>query len=116
MPERSLKKGQRGVCRMSEAGEADIHLWQQCNPVVTEALVPLTWGGPQVIYNGGLQQARVRYHDADRRRPGLPASVAALGSDIDPRAPVGGLVNLHPHTPDPDAGPAYPDPDRKSVV
>jgi hypothetical protein len=31
--------------------EADIHLWQQCNPVVTEALVQLTWGGPQVIYN-----------------------------------------------------------------
>ena len=47
--------------------EADIHLWQQCNPVVTEALVQLTWGGPQVLYNGGLQQARVRYYDADRR-------------------------------------------------
>jgi hypothetical protein len=35
-----------------EVSEADIHLWQQCNPVVTEALVQLTWGGPQVIYNG----------------------------------------------------------------
>src|ERR1035437_2217751 len=31
-------------------------LWQQCNPVVTEALVPLTWGGPQVIYNGGCSR------------------------------------------------------------
>ena len=67
-----------------DVAEADIHLWQQCNPVVTEALVQLTWGGPQVIYNGGLQQARVRYYDADRRRPGLPASVAALVSSIDP--------------------------------
>ena len=74
--------------------EADIHLWQQCNPVVTEALVQLTWGGPQVIYNGGLQQARVRYYDADRRRPGLPDPVAALVSSIDPQATVVDLVNL----------------------
>jgi hypothetical protein len=70
-----------------EVSEADIHLWQQCNPVVTEALVQLTWGGPQVIYNGGLQKARLRYYDAGRRRPGLPASVAALVSSIDRRPP-----------------------------
>jgi hypothetical protein len=74
--------------------EADIHLWQQCNPVVTEALVQLTWGGPQVIYNGGLQQARVRYYDAGRRRPGLPPGVAALVSSIVPEATVVELVNL----------------------
>jgi hypothetical protein len=79
-----------------DVAEPDIHLWQQCNPVVTEALVQLTWGGPQVIYNGGLQQARVRYYDADRRRPGLPASVAALVSSIDPLATVVELVNLDP--------------------
>ena len=76
--------------------EADIHLWQQSNPVATEALVQLTWGGPQVLYNGGLQQARVRYYDADSRRPGLPPSVAALVSSIDPRATVVELVNLDP--------------------
>ncbi|MGH3166952.1 MAG: hypothetical protein ACRDN0_13835, partial [Trebonia sp.] len=76
--------------------EADIHLWQQSNPVVTEALVHLTWGGPQVIYNGGLQQARVRYYDAERRRPGLPASVAALVSSIEPTATVVDLINLDP--------------------
>ena len=40
------------------------------------------------IYNGGLQQARVRYYDADRRRPGLPPAVAALVSSIDPAATV----------------------------
>jgi hypothetical protein len=82
-PEKILAAAQAQVChrlarmrayRDVDVPEADIHLWQQCNPVVTEALVQLTWGGPQVIYNGGLQQARVRYHDADRRRPGLPAS------------------------------------------
>ena len=84
------------ACRGVDVAEADIHLWQQCNPVVTEALVQLTWGGPQVIYNGGLQQARVRYYDAARRRPGLPASVAALVSSIDPQATVINLVNLDP--------------------
>ncbi|HZR50638.1 MAG TPA: hypothetical protein VFB06_14080, partial [Streptosporangiaceae bacterium] len=79
--------------------EADIHVWQQSNPVVTEALVQLTWGGPQVIYNGGLQQARVRYYDATARRPGLPSNVAALVSSIDPEATVVDLVNLDPQTP-----------------
>ncbi len=82
--------------RDTDVGEPDIHLWQQCNPVATEALVQLTWGGPQVIYNGGLQQARVRYFDAVRRRPGLPPSVAALVTSIDPDATVVELVNLDP--------------------
>ena len=81
-PERILAAAQAQVrhrlARMEryrgrDVPEADIHLWQQSNPVVTEALVQLTWGGPQVVYNGGLQQARVRYYDADARRPGLPA-------------------------------------------
>ncbi|MGY6026471.1 hypothetical protein [Streptomyces spinosirectus] len=79
--------------------ERDIHLWQQSNPVVTEALVQLTWGGPQVVYNGGLQQARVRYYDAAARRPGLPGDVAALVSSIDPDATVIDLVNLDPESP-----------------
>ena len=85
-----------GAYRDRDVAEPDIHLWQQSNPVVTEALVQLAWGGPQVIYNGGLQQARVRYYDADRRRPGLPPSVAALVSSINPAATVVDLVNLDP--------------------
>jgi hypothetical protein len=52
-----------------------------------------------VIYNGGLQQARVRYYDADTRRPGLPPQVAALVSSIDPAATVIDLVNLDPERP-----------------
>ena len=44
------------ACRGVDVAEADIHLWQQCNPVVTEALVQLTWGGPQVIYNGACSR------------------------------------------------------------
>ncbi|MFL6078149.1 MAG: hypothetical protein ACJ73S_32710 [Mycobacteriales bacterium] len=106
-PERILAAAQAQVrhrlARMEryrdlDVPEADIHVWQQSNPVVTEALVQLTWGGPQVIYNGGLQQARVRYHDARARRPGLPPSVAALVSGIDPDATVVELVNLDPGT------------------
>jgi hypothetical protein len=107
-PERILAAAQAQVrhrlARMAryrdrDVPEADIHLWQQSNPVVTEALVQLTWGGPQVIYNGGLQQARVRYYDADARRPGLPPSVAALVSGIEPEATVVELVNLDPLRP-----------------
>jgi hypothetical protein len=74
--------------------ESDIHLWQNVNPVVTEALTQLMWGGPQVIYNGGLQQARVRYFDAVAGRPGVPNQVAALVSATEPEATVVTLVNL----------------------
>jgi hypothetical protein len=104
-PERILAAAQAQVrhrlARMDhyrghDVAEADIHLWQQSNPVVTEALVQLTWGGPQVIYNGGLQQARVRYYDAHARRPGLPPAVAALVSAIEPEATTVDLVNLDP--------------------
>ena len=107
-PERILATAQAQVrhrlARMEryrdfDVPEADIHLWQLSNPVVTEALVHLTWGGPQVLYNGGLQQARVRYYDAESRRPGLPPSVAALVSAIDPGATVVELVNLDPENP-----------------
>ncbi|MEV8100232.1 hypothetical protein [Kitasatospora sp. NPDC085879] len=79
-----------------DVDEADIHVWQQCNPVATEALVQLTWGGPQVLYNGSIQQARLRYHDAEARRAGLPQDVAALVTSIDPEATTVELVNLSP--------------------
>jgi hypothetical protein len=48
------------------------------NPVTTEALVQLTWGAPQEVYNGGLPLATVRHFDPERGRPGLPPDVAAL--------------------------------------
>jgi hypothetical protein len=74
--------------------ERDIHLWQQVNPVTTEVLSQLTLGAPQMLYNGGLMQARVRYFDAARRRPGLPAGVTALVSRVNPRDTVLDLVNM----------------------
>ncbi|MBC8159781.1 MAG: hypothetical protein H7Z42_01065 [Roseiflexaceae bacterium] len=56
----------------------DIHHWQRLNPLTTEALVQLTLGAPQPIYNGGLLIAPLRYFDDERQRPGLPPDVAAL--------------------------------------
>jgi hypothetical protein len=55
-----------------ELAEADIHLWQNINPVVTEALIQLTWGGPQVVYNGGAQQAQLVGRVGHRIHPPRP--------------------------------------------
>ncbi len=69
--------------RMIEADSEDlwsvgIHHWQEHNPVTTEALVQLTLGAPQPLYNGGLLHAPVRHHDPDTGQPGLPPEVAVL--------------------------------------
>lgn len=61
---------------------SSIHAWQEMCPVYMESLVQLTLGGPMHISHGGLQHGRVRYFDADLRRPGLPESVAALVSHL----------------------------------
>lgn len=71
-----------------------VHLWQNVNPVTTEALVQLTLGGPQILYNGGLLHVSVRYFDALRRRPGLPEDVAALVERIAAESITLTLVNL----------------------
>ncbi|MGW6204245.1 hypothetical protein ACWF9B_11450 [Streptomyces sp. NPDC055089] len=105
-PERILRSALASCAERVEAIESDtvdpavgpdaldIHHWQHLNPVVTEALLQLTTGSPQVLYNGGLAHLHVRYHDADARRPGLPPDVAALVSDIRPDHTVVELVNL----------------------
>ena len=73
-----------------------IHQWQWGNPVSSEALIQLTLGGPQPIYNGCLMHTRVRYFDAKRRRPGLPEDVGALVEKIEAKRTVLRLVNLNP--------------------
>lgn len=55
-----------------------IHIWQEMCPVYFEALVQLTLGAPMHISHGGLQHGRVRYFDAQKKRPGLPKGVSAL--------------------------------------
>ncbi len=70
----------------------DVHHWQDKNPVVTEPLVQLTCGGPQIIYHGGLLHVCLRYLDPVNRRAGLPDGVAALVESV--RAD-GVTVSLH---------------------
>jgi hypothetical protein len=77
-----------------DLSQVSIHHWQELNPVTTEALVQLTLGAPQIIYNGGLLHCQVRYFDVERRRPGLPQDVAALVEKIEPEYVVVHLVNL----------------------
>ncbi len=72
------------------------HNWQLLNPVTTEALVQLMLGAPQIMYNGGLLHASVRYFDPVLRRPGLPKGVAALVSRIDGDGITVQLVNTDP--------------------
>jgi hypothetical protein len=103
-PDQMLRATYSQVCRrlaLIRADDADltqvnIHHWQEHNPIITEALVQLTLGAPQLIYNGGLLHCRVRYFDADRRRPGLPADVAALVTTLEADRTVLHLVNLSP--------------------
>lgn len=52
------------------------------NPVFTKVLTQLMLGSPQTMYHGGMLRATVRYFDADRQRPGLPADVAALVDEL----------------------------------
>lgn len=70
------------------------HHWQTINPVTTEALVQLTLGAPQIMYNGGLLHATLRYFDPERRRPGLPPDVAALVTKVEADRVVVELINL----------------------
>jgi hypothetical protein len=72
------------------------HHWQGQNPVTTEALVQLMLGAPQIMYNGGLLHASVRYFDPARRRPGIPEDVAALVRKLEAGRIVVELVNLSP--------------------
>lgn len=77
----------------------DVHHWQDINPVHTEALLQLTCGGPQIIYHGGLLHIRLRYFDADGRRPGLPPDVGALVQEVQADGTTATLVNVSPlHT------------------
>ncbi len=103
-PEEILQASYGVVCRrlaliredQADLTQVNIHHWQEHNPVITEALVQLTLGAPQAIYNGGLLIARVRYFDADLRRPGLPADVAALVEVLEAERTGLRLVNLSP--------------------
>lgn len=106
-PEEILRATYSMVCRRlaliaadrADLTQVNIHHWQEHNPVITEALVQLTLGAPQHIYNGGLLHCTVRYFDADHRRPGLPQDLAALVEKVEAGRIVVRLVNLSPYAP-----------------
>lgn len=78
-----------------DPAEWDVHHWQDINPVVCEPLLQLTTGTPGIVYHGGLCHARLRHFDPVNRRPGLPDSVAALVSRVQPDSVDLELVNTH---------------------
>ena len=55
-----------------------IHAWQEFNPIYLEGLSQMLSGAPMHISHGGLQFAKVRYFDGERKRSGLPDNVAAM--------------------------------------
>ena len=103
-PEQMLHASHQMLCRRVAQLETDpyvgtqfhIHHWQWGNPVSAEALVQLTLGAPQPIYNGGLLHARLRYYDVGRKRQGLPEDVGALVETLTATRTVVRLVNLSP--------------------
>jgi len=103
-PEEILRATYASVVRrlaLIAADDADltqvyIHHWQEHNPIICEALVQLTLGAPQIVYNGGLLHTRLRYFDAVNKRPGLPQDVAALVETLEADRTVVTLVNLSP--------------------
>lgn len=75
------------------------HLWKsqtvtEQNPVFTTGLAQVTLGAPQTCFNGGLLQARVRYFDLEKARPGLPEDVAALVERVEEDRTVLKLASL----------------------
>ena len=102
-PEAAMRQTLREIDRRLEVmrtddgdpAEWDVHHWQDISPVVCEPLLQLTTGTPGIVYHGGLCHARIRHFDPVNRRPGLPDSVAALVSRIQPGGIDLELVNTH---------------------
>jgi hypothetical protein len=65
------------------------------NPATVASLVRLMLGGLPPKHQGELLQARVRYFDPMRRRPGLPEDVAALVDSLKDDSTSMVLVNLN---------------------
>ncbi len=66
------------------------------NPATVGSLVRLMLGGLPPKHQGEVLQARVRYFDPIRRRPGLPEDVAALVDSLRDDSTSLVLVNLNP--------------------
>jgi len=69
------------------------------NPATVGSLVRLMLGGLAPKHQGEVLQARVRYFDPVRRRPGLPEDVAALVDSLKEGSTSLVLVNLNQSEP-----------------
>ena len=69
------------------------------NPATVANLVNLMLGGMPPKHQGEVLQARVRYFDPSRRRPGLPEDVASLVDTLKGDSTSLTLVNLNPIEP-----------------
>src|SRR5256885_6522393 len=65
------------------------------NQASVHALLALTMGGVHPGVGGNSLVARLRYFDAERRRPGLPEDVAALVERLSKDEAVVTLVNVN---------------------
>jgi hypothetical protein len=65
------------------------------NPASVQSLLELTMGAMHPGVGGNTLTARLRYFDADRRRPGLPQDVAALVERLTADEAVLTLVNVN---------------------
>jgi hypothetical protein len=69
------------------------------NPATAEPLLQLTMGGLDPGRGGNSLTARLRYFDAEARRPGLPPDVAALVTRLTADEADVTLVNVNQVTP-----------------
>ncbi len=67
----------------SDPEQRHCYHFQPLNPVLPEGLVQMAMGTPAAIYNGGLLQTHLFYHDPTQRRPGLPEHVGAFVDEVD---------------------------------
>ena len=103
-PERIVRATRDTVHRSLDRLDADdtdpeerhCYHFQSLNPVLPEGLVQMAMGTPAAIYNGGLLQTHLFYHDPARRRPGLPEHVAALVERVAHDRVAVRLVNTDP--------------------
>lgn len=86
------------VTDLTDIDESDVdvmvHHWQLHNPITTEALVQLTTGAAQPLYNGGSLGGVVRHFDIDSGRQGLATDVAALVTSVSQTLVTIELVNI----------------------
>jgi hypothetical protein len=62
---------------LADAPAWDVHHWQKRDPVIPGPISQQTMAADW-LYHGCLMHARLRWFDADRKRPGMPEDIAAL--------------------------------------